>query len=169
MSVNEAQAAVTEFMTEIARVPAPRRLSEHTATAQHESTVSKYLQEVSGVASQQYHKLMTIYRMTRDDRALRAALVMSECVAELFAALAAYDDVETLDAVCDGLYVLLGTGVQFAMPVGEGFAEVHRSNMTKRPVVPGAPDGSRVSDKGPAYTPPDLLRVWHEYQNARFC
>ena len=52
------------------------------------------------------------------------------------------------------------------LPLDKAFAEVHRSNMTKR-VQTNDPDKARVRDKGPGYEPPDLARVLEEHRHGR--
>jgi len=85
---------------------------------------------------------------------LRAHLVVEE-VAELLAALAAGDEVGTLDALADLIYVTVGTAVTFGLPLAEAVEEVHRSNMTKTLVRdrPGHPG------KGDGYSPPQLAEL----------
>jgi predicted HAD superfamily Cof-like phosphohydrolase len=68
---------------------------------------------------------------TGDERALRVRLIMEE-TRELIEALFAGDIVAVADALADLDYVVQGTAVQFGIPQREVFAEVHRSNMTKR-------------------------------------
>ena len=85
-----------------------------------------------------------------DPRYLRAHLILEE-VSEMLCAMFNGDAVEVLDGIADALYVIIGTGVQFRMPVAEAFNEVHQSNMSKQPK-----NGPRLRDKGPNYRPPDL-------------
>lgn len=95
-----------------------------------------------------------------DMRLLRAALLVEE-LGEVLAAMRDRDEVETLDGLADLLYVALGTAVAFDLPLGAAFAEVHLSNMTKRPQADG---GMRVKEKGEGYVPPDLARVLSEHR-----
>lgn len=75
---------------------------------------------------------------------------------ELGEALAADDVVAVADALADLLYVVIGSALQWGIPLDRAFAEVHRSNMTKG-------DGGVRADgkilKGPGYSPPDLSFV----------
>lgn len=94
-------------------------------------------------------------------RLLRARLLVGE-TAELVDALHAEDLVAAADAICDLLYVTLGT----ALALGLGpilprlFQEVHRSNMTKAfEQNPADADGSRVLVKGEGYEPPRLQEI----------
>lgn len=65
---------------------------------------------------------------------LRIDLHEEECVNELVLAIGAGDTVKAFDSVLDGLVVILGTAIAFGITehmVAKGFAEVHRSNMSK--------------------------------------
>ena len=68
-----------------------------------------------------------------------------------------------LDTLCDAVYVHLGTALTFDLPIVAAFAEVHRSNMSKRKQSTDL-TGDRVKDKGPEFSPPDLVRVIREYR-----
>ena len=68
---------------------------------------------------------------------------------------------ETYDGLLDAVYVLIGTASALGLNFGEGFAEVHRSNMSKTP----PPEGTETNPgnkyhvhnpKGEGYTPPNL-------------
>lgn len=61
---------------------------------------------------------------------LRVELIREE-TRELQEALELNDLVEVADAVADLLYVVIGAGLCYGIPMEEVFAEVHRSNMTK--------------------------------------
>lgn len=97
-----------------------------------------------------------------DPRALRLHLIFEEA-GELGVAMASGDEVATLDALADLLYVLLGTAVTFDLPLAEAFAEVHVSNMTKAK-QPTDPHAERFRDKGPNYKAPDLKAVLETYR-----
>ena len=86
-----------------------------------------------------------------NDAEIRLHLIIEE-VAELAAAICEGNKVETLDALADLLYVVVGTAVTFNLPLHEAFIEVHRSNMTKsiERSRPGHPK------KGNNYSPPNL-------------
>lgn len=101
---------------------------------------------------------------------LRVGLIREE-LEELEEALTDADPVATYDAAIDIMYVTLGMLVEMGMDVEPGFAEVHRSNLSK--LGPdGAPIISRGEDvdgypagkvlKGPDYSPPNLARVLNE-------
>lgn len=85
----------------------------------------------------------------------RAALHVEE-LAELFLAFDDHDEVAVFDALVDIDYVNVGTAATFDLPLGQGFIEVHRANMSKT-----KPEGS--SDlwhtRGPNYVAPDLKTV----------
>ena len=66
--------------------------------------------------------------------ALRAKLHKEEAVTEFSCACLEGNTVKAFDSVLDGLVVVLGTAVAFGITeemVAKGFAEVHRSNMSK--------------------------------------
>jgi predicted HAD superfamily Cof-like phosphohydrolase len=83
---------------------------------------------------------------------LRIALVNEEA-AEFQEAVKRGDLIETIDAMCDLMYVVLGAAVTFGIDLAPFFAEVHRSNMSK---VGGhkREDGKWV--KPPTYSPANL-------------
>ncbi|RYD61963.1 MAG: hypothetical protein EOP83_15795 [Verrucomicrobiaceae bacterium] len=71
-----------------------------------------------------------------------------------------HDLVEIADALIDIIYIALGTGVSYGLPMDELFEEVHRSNMSKlgedgKPVY--REDGKVM--KGPNYSRPDLASI----------
>ncbi len=109
--------------------------------------------------------LSTVASQLRADKSvgeLRLHLIVEE-VAELAQAMSRGDRVETLDALADAIYVLLGTAVSFGLPLPAAFDEVHRSNMTKtieedRPGHPG---------KGTGFESPDLQGVLLQDDSAR--
>ena len=64
---------------------------------------------------------------------------------------------DTLDAICDSIYVLIGLALKLGFDLDGAFREVHRSNMSKlgkdgKPIK--REDGKIL--KGPNFTPPDL-------------
>ena len=59
---------------------------------------------------------------------------------------------EILKELCDVLYMLIGFGVCYGLPVDEGFKRAHASNMSKSPT--DDPDGKAI--KGPGYFKADL-------------
>src|SRR5262249_982854 len=63
-------------------------------------------------------------------RSLRLALIDEER-RELGVALDSDDVVGVADALADLLYVVIGSALQWGIPIERVFAEVHRSNMTK--------------------------------------
>lgn len=92
-------------------------------------------------------------------RLLRRRLVAEEC-AEFDHAMNHADMVETVDAIADALYVLMGSALELGVDMGPVLAEVHRSNMAKL-----GPDGKPIVDengkvrKPPGWTPPDIAGV----------
>lgn len=90
---------------------------------------------------------------------LRIDLIDEE-LHELKLAHANGQSVEWADALLDLLYVVYGACLVSGIDADKGFAEVHRSNMSKlgengKPIV--RPDGKIL--KGPNYSPPDLKTV----------
>lgn len=94
---------------------------------------------------------LTDYRVNN----LRMRLIDEER-RELLGALADDDVLGVADALADLMYVVIGSALQWGIPLERVFAEVHRSNMTKR-------GGDKRADgkilKGPNYSPPDLSFV----------
>lgn len=87
--------------------------------------------------------------------AFRVTLMMEE-LGELSTALGNGNELETLDALTDLLYAVLGTAVQLNLPLAKAFDEVHKSNMTKAGAVKAEDRGTGKRDKGPDYVPPNL-------------
>ncbi len=120
----------------------------------------------------EFHRAMGVFiaerptaRLPAGVAAVRLALLEEE-LQEYREALAAEDLVAVADALTDLLYVLLGTFVSHGLQeVAEAlFAEVHRSNMTKRCAdgeVRYREDGKVL--KPPCYEPPDLRRILAPY------
>ena len=105
---------------------------------------------------------------------LRIRLIDEEVNEELILALKRYKAAtlegkpvvmeEILDGAIDSIYVIIGTLVTLGLPLGHGFAEVQRSNMSKTPPDPKAKvDHSQKyqvkTPKGPDFVPPDLKTV----------
>lgn len=68
-----------------------------------------------------------------------------------------------LDGICDAIYVLVGTAQALGLPLAAGFAEVHRSNMTK--TLCQREESQKYGTKTPKgadYSPADLQRVIRE-------
>jgi len=107
---------------------------------------------------------------TFDLRLMRGHLIDEES-GELHQGLAERDEVKTLDALADLLYVVVGTAVSYGLPLDRAFYEVHKSNMTKA-VKAGGEDDLRCRNKGASYVPPDLkhlLAVFREYGEVPRC
>lgn len=97
-----------------------------------------------------------------DRRYLQAHLMMEE-LGECLVAMGQGHEVLAFDAMVDLLYVLLGAFLCFDFPVVEGFEEVQRSNMTKRPREAGDQD-HRLREKGGNYSAPDLCKVLAQHR-----
>jgi predicted HAD superfamily Cof-like phosphohydrolase len=90
---------------------------------------------------------------------LRIELLTGE-VAELSQALADGSELDALDALCDIMYVLLGTITKLGMQsiFYDAFNEVHRSNLSKLVNGKGIKDSAGRMTKGPQYSPPELMQ-----------
>jgi len=99
----------------------------------------------------------------QQQRDLRYNLISEETVEVMEEMYPDPDDINLIDKkkftkeLCDLLYVTLGTGVAFGLPLKEVFEEVHKSNMSKlgedgKPVL--REDGKVL--KGPNYKEPNL-------------
>lgn len=97
-----------------------------------------------------------------DRRYLRAHLMLEE-LGETLVSMGEGNELRTFDGFCDLLYVLIGSGVTFDLPIEEGFDEVHRSNMTKTAKA----DDTRIRDKGKNYSPPNLDFVLDMHRTCR--
>jgi predicted HAD superfamily Cof-like phosphohydrolase len=74
---------------------------------------------------------------------------------ELTAAWIQEDSIDSLDAICDLVYVLVGAAVEFGWQFDEAFRRVHHSNMTKLTGrIRERRDGKIL--KGKDYEPPRL-------------
>ena len=89
------------------------------------------------------------------ERQMLRARLMTEELAELIAAMQMKDYVNIAKQLTDLLYVVYGTGVEYGIPVGRVFEEVHRSNMTKTP----AKDVGGKVQKGEFYKAPEIEKV----------
>lgn len=91
----------------------------------------------------------------------RAGLLMEETT-EVVEAMLKNDRVLLLDALADLMVVIVGTALAYDLPLEEGFVEVMRSNMTKKPPIDTDPT---ITDKGESYQAPRLkeLLADHDY------
>lgn len=86
---------------------------------------------------------------------IRIMLLLEE-LHEFCVAATHHDEVGVADALADLAYVVLGTAVQFKLPLGALLVEVHRSNMTKTPGV--------LKPKGEFYEAPQIAQVIEDYR-----
>lgn len=86
---------------------------------------------------------------------LRAALIEEEA-RETCEAIRRGDLIEAIDGMCDVLYVVFGTAVEFGIDLQPFFNEVHATNMAK---VGGATreDGKILKPEG--WTPPLIAEI----------
>ncbi len=96
---------------------------------------------------------------TADTENLCLKLIHEERL-ELLAAVDADDLVEIADALGDLIYVTIGMGLAYGLPMEEVFAEIQRTNMAK------FPDGKVVRDKlsgkimkPHGWEPPDIRAI----------
>lgn len=92
----------------------------------------------------------------KDWRLFRGHLILEEA-GEAFVELAKRDETALAKELTDLLYVVLGTGVMFGIPMEEAFDEVHASNMTKD--AGAVNDRSGKKGKGPNYRKADMAKV----------
>ncbi len=97
-------------------------------------------------------------KVSGDGRYFESHMTQEE-ESELLSAIASGDRVKIADGLADLSYILEGIAIKYDIPLEECFAEVHRSNMTKKHRTGDA----RMKDKGPEYSPPDLERLLREY------
>lgn len=80
---------------------------------------------------------------------------------ELMDAINHRDMIEAADAIADCIVVLIGTALEFGIPLPEVWDEVHRSNMAKVDPLTGdvryRDDGKVLKPAG--WTPPDLKSI----------
>jgi predicted HAD superfamily Cof-like phosphohydrolase len=92
-------------------------------------------------------------------RALRRNLIREE-FEEFLEAEEHNDKVAVADALVDMIYVIVGTALEYKIPLEEVFDEIQRSNMTK--FIDGyiREDGKYM--KGKSYRPPDIEGIINE-------
>ena len=100
--------------------------------------------------------------LTQDRKDLRKSLIMEEVVKELIPAIDNDDIQQILDGAVDGIYVILGTLIEYGLTgyFAAAWNEVHRSNMTKVDPELGIikrEDGKVL--KPASYSPADLAKV----------
>jgi hypothetical protein len=99
-------------------------------------------------------------------RRFRAYGVVGE-VLEMLGALIDRDEIGLADALADIAYYVEGTAVQFRLPLGAIFREVHRSNMTKDRNSDGANSFAGDRGKGGDFEQPRLSEVIAEARAMR--
>lgn len=87
---------------------------------------------------------------------LRANLIEEEAK-ETVDAIRRGDMVEAIDGMCDVLYVVFGTAVDFGIDLAPFFDEVHRTNMAKKDGKIRASDGKRLKPEG--WKPPRIKEM----------
>lgn len=101
--------------------------------------------------------IMTANNPEVKTRYLRLCLILEEAQ-ETCKALMLGDEVEILDGLCDLIYVCLGTGVAYNLPVSLAFEEVCRANLDK------VGTDARVRDKGPNWKPPQIAAILRSHR-----
>lgn len=150
MEANALVECVREFMVSKVGAPDPQHLPIREAHG---------INEAGELLISESKRLLQTYDKNHDQRFLRTSLMLEE-LGESLQGMSVCDEVAVLDGLADLLYGLIGTAIQFDLPIIEAFLEVHRSNMTKRDYA----GDCRIRDKGPDYVPPDLGRVLREYR-----
>lgn len=92
-------------------------------------------------------------------KSLRRKL-MGEELMELYNAMEDEDIIKIADGLGDLLYVVFGTALEYGIPIGDIFTEIHRSNMTKLWLdgkVHYRQDGK--VQKPPTFSPPNLEHI----------
>ena len=92
---------------------------------------------------------------------LRKRLIDEEVNVELFTAMKENNIVEIADAIADSIYVLIGTALEYGIPLDAVWGEVQRSNMAK--VDPDTGKVRRREDgkvlKSEGWTKPDIRKA----------
>ena len=85
--------------------------------------------------------------------------VLKDEIDELHTALAADDLVEVADALGDIIYFATGQALLQGIDIDNVLAEIHRSNMTKKPGVKEGPTTPNDVIKDKDYVPPNIKKV----------
>lgn len=104
-------------------------------------------------------------RLPKERAWLRRELI-SEEFNELWSALRRESLIETADAMCDLIYVVVGTAVEMGIDLAPLWEEVHRTNMAKA----GGPvraDGKRLKPEG--WMPPDIVGILGDQMCLQSC
>jgi len=118
----------------------------------------RYLTEFHEAGALGIHDTPRLSTVGKDLRALRRKILREE-FKEYEDAEDDNDLVEIADALADIVYVVIGTALEYGIPIERVLAEVHRSNMSKcvdGKIVKRA-DGKIL--KPPHFSPPDIKGV----------
>ncbi len=125
-------------------------VDDYNAVIPHRKTVTEMVK--------QFHRLgrlpiaTEVWNDTYTSR--RRINLITEEYEELMQAFARGDAVEALDALCDLVYVCVGTAVEYGWNFDEAFDRVHKSNLTKVKTPRYREDGKFL--KSDDFEPPDL-------------
>jgi predicted HAD superfamily Cof-like phosphohydrolase len=101
---------------------------------------------------------------SQDRQKLRYDLIVEEVVKELLPALVQEDLVQIADALADSIYVLVGTALEYGIPLDRVWAVVQRANMAKVDPTTGKvrkrEDGKVLKPEG--WTAPDIDAILRE-------
>jgi predicted HAD superfamily Cof-like phosphohydrolase len=101
---------------------------------------------------------------SRERAMLRRTLIDEEVNKELLPAIGSGDIVAVADGLADAIYVIVGTALEYGIPLDRVWKEVQRANMSKLdPVTRKAikrEDGKVL--KHPNFVPPDIAAVLDE-------
>lgn len=96
----------------------------------------------------------------------RYNLIHEEVVEELLPAMKAKDMVKIADGIGDAIFVLIGTALEYGIPLDHIFTEICRSNMSKKwldePHIRKRADGKIL--KPPTYSPADIAGVLKNFK-----
>lgn len=88
---------------------------------------------------------------------LRIKLIMEEVLDETLRALREDDLVGLADGICDSIYVLVGTALEYGLPLEQLWAEVQRANMAKFAEGWWVREDGKVM-KPPGWQPPEIAK-----------
>src|SRR5258706_10578638 len=107
---------------------------------------------------EEFHKAMEVpipHTIAFRNCDLRKRLIEEE-VGELLGGIYDGDMVATIDGICDSLFVILGTAIEFGIDIQPFWNEVCRSNMTK---AGGGRDENGKVKKPSWYEPPKIKEM----------
>jgi NTP pyrophosphatase (non-canonical NTP hydrolase) len=133
--------AVLSFQQKVG-APAPMTLADaHKQDSAYPGVIAQ-LRNAAETMKAMSDAMKAMFRICENQMSLRGELLLEE-LAELLEAMADGDEIKSLDAIGDVLYVVYGTATQFRLPAASAFWEAHTSNMSK-----GSQAATHSGDKG---------------------